>query len=102
MEEINRFATGGLVPDRTYLIDVPVSVTEARLRGRAAADPAVGLDRIESKNTEYHERVRSSFRAITEKNPLRIVPIDGNHSPDEVFSAILADCRSLLAERIKR
>ncbi|WP_058300535.1 dTMP kinase [Gorillibacterium timonense] len=100
--EVNRFATGGLVPDRTYLIDVPVSVTEARLRARAAADPALSLDRIESKGSEYHERVRSSFHAIAEANPERIVPVRGDRSPDEVFDDIIRDCESLLAERIKR
>jgi len=100
--EINRFATGGLVPDRTYLIDVPVSVTQARLAARAALHPALGLDRIEMKGSDYHERVRESFQTIAASSPERVLLVRGDREPEEVFGDLIQDCRSLLAQRIKR
>ena len=53
---VNRVATGGLRPDRTYLLDVPVE-------GEHPPPPKAGAgdDRIERKGKEYHERVRQGF-----------------------------------------
>lgn len=99
---INRFATGGLVPDRTYLIDVPVAVTQERLAARAARHPALGLDRIEQKDAGYHGRVRESFQAIAAAEPERIRIVRGDRPPDEVFAELSGNCLSLLAKRVKR
>lgn len=85
IKEINDFATGGLVPDRTYLLDIPVAIGRSRLDARA------GLDRIEQKESGYHERVRDGFMEIASENPTRICLIDANRSVEEVSRAIQED-----------
>lgn len=54
-----RFATGGLVPDLTLLLDVPREVGEAR---RAASRP--GDDRIERAGAAFHRRVAEAYRLL--------------------------------------
>jgi dTMP kinase len=85
IKEINEFATGGLVPDRTYLLDLPVAVGRERLHTRA------GLDRIEQKEAAYHERVREGFHTLAKEHPARIRVIDANQSVEAVAQEVLAD-----------
>ena len=74
----NDVATGGLVPDVTFVVDVPIEVGFAR-RGK---DP----DRIEREGENFHQRVREGFLAIAEAEPERVLVIDGTQSTEEVFS----------------
>lgn len=85
VKQINRFATSGLVPDRTYLLDVPVAEGKTRLLARS------GLDRIEQKGEAYHERVRDGFRQLAEQHPERIRVINAFRSIDTIAEEILAD-----------
>ena len=98
--DINRFATGGLQPDRTYLLDVPVSVSRERLLLRAGAAGGTALDRIEQKESAYHERVREGFLLIASNEPQRVLRIDADQGVDDIAAIIEADCdRLLLAKR---
>ncbi len=91
---INQVATGGLVPDRTYLLDIPVTEGKARLAARA------GLDRIEQKGAAYHERVRAGFLQLAAEHPKRIRVIDANRPLEQIGAEILADfCDWLAANR---
>jgi dTMP kinase len=85
-------ATDGLLPQRTYLIDVPAEVGIERVAVKRGA----GLDRIEQRDLEYHRRVRSQFLALAKAEPERFVVIDGLKSVDEVAEAIWADVRRFL------
>ncbi|MER7209831.1 dTMP kinase [Streptosporangium sp. NPDC000239] len=82
VERLNRWATGGLVPDLTVLIDTPPSVGLARLGGAA--------DRIESEPMEFHERVRREFRALAAAEPERYLVLDGT-LPQERISQLIHD-----------
>jgi len=97
--DINRFATGGLQPDRTYLLDVPVSVSRERLLLRAGAAGGAALDRIEQKESAYHERVREGFLLIASNEPQRVLRIDADQGVDDIAAIIGADCDRLLAKR---
>ncbi|SDN57550.1 dTMP kinase [Fictibacillus solisalsi] len=93
---INRFATGGLKPDRSYLIDVAPEIGRQRMVSRYSGE---ALDRIEQKELDYHERVRSGFQKIYEENKERFLLVDGNQTEDEVFDVIIKDIKLLLANR---
>jgi dTMP kinase len=73
LRAITRFATGGLVPDLTFYIDVPVEVGLAR-RHR------VEVNRLDQKEIAYHERVRNGYLDMAHAEPERWVIIDGTHS----------------------
>jgi dTMP kinase len=88
-----RAATGGLVPDLTLFIDVPVDVGLARVGKRGAHD------RLEAEVREFHERVRDGYRTMAAADTRRWVTIDGEAEEDvverEVLSAVAA--RGLMA-----
>ena len=82
---INTFATGGLAPDLTLFIDIPVGEIERR---RAAA--GTGFDRMEAAGREFFQRVRDGYVALSEAEPDRFVRIDGTRTPDEVHARVIA------------
>jgi dTMP kinase len=101
---ISRFATGGLTPDRTYLIDIPPETGRKRMRRRTGPEVGVthdagDLDRIEQRALAYHARVREGFFALSRENKQRILLIDGQASPDTVFKIIRTDFLHLLKEK---
>jgi len=88
LDDFHRFTTGGLVPDRTYLVDVPLNVASAR-RGAAS-------DRMEASGEAFFERVRKSYRRIASAEPERVVVLDGQRPAPELHKVIWTDL-SLLA-----
>jgi dTMP kinase len=101
VEAMSRYASGGLQPGRTYLLDVSVKVSRSRLLKRAGEFSGSGLDRIEMKDMDYHERVREAFLLIARKNPERVKLIDADRSEEEIAEEIASDCVSLLAQANK-
>ena len=84
----NRISSQEISPDRTYVLDVD-SKTSAKRIGRE-------LDRIESKNREYHERVRKAFIGLSKLEPDRIKLIDGMRDPDKIHKEIIKDFNDLV------
>lgn len=93
IKAINQFATGGLIPDRTYLLDLSVAEGRERLQART------GLDRIEQKGAAYHERVRQGFLEIAKEHPQRIRVIDAKRPVNEMAEEIFADFSNWLTEK---
>ncbi len=77
-------ATGGLSPDLTVLIDVPVEIGLARARRRGVAD------RIEVEVREFHERVREGYHCLAREERTRWVVIDGSGDEAEVAMLVRA------------
>ncbi|MFC4591503.1 dTMP kinase [Sphaerisporangium corydalis] len=90
--KVNSWATGGLVPDLTVLIDVPPAVGLARL-----GSPA---DRIESEPLEFHERVRREFRALAAADPDRYLIVDGLLTQEEISGLIQDRIREILPDPV--
>lgn len=87
---ITRFATGGLVPDLTFYIDVPVEVGIARKqRGET--------NRLDEKALAYHERVRAGFLEMARGEPSRWIVVDGTHAVERVRNEIGARVTEVLA-----
>jgi dTMP kinase len=90
LRALQQFATDGLEPDLTVLLDIPVEPGLARKSG-------VELTRFEKDfDLDFHRRVRAGFLAIAAAEPARFVVVDGSLAPDEVARAVSAAA----AERI--
>jgi dTMP kinase len=91
---ITHFATGGLVPDLTFLLDLPVQVG---LR-RKAGGRGDAWNRMEQKQIAYHERVRAGYLAMAADEPGRWVTVDATGDIHSVQAAIRAPImRDLIA-----
>lgn len=98
VRQVNAFATGGLQPDRTYMLDLSPETGRRRLaeRAQSGAGDRPGLDRIERRPDDYHRRVREAFLAIARAEPERVLLLDAERPPEELARAIFEDCRRLL------
>ncbi len=88
VRRINAFATAGLEPSLTILLQVPLQLGVARLaeRGRVA-------DRFERAGRGFHERVAAAYDDLATEE--RVAAVDGTGSPEEVHERI----RAVLTER---
>lgn len=75
-------ATGGLWPDLTLLLDVPVEESLQRLAARG------GHDRMEAEVREFHERVWRGYLELAARAPQRWAVVDGRGSEDEVAARV--------------
>jgi dTMP kinase len=82
VRRVSRWATGGLRPDLTVLLDVPASVGLARAHGRNATD------KLEGEPLSFHERVRESFRHLAESDPRRYLVVDATRPVDDIAAEI--------------
>lgn len=90
---VNQFAVGPHRPDLTFLLDVPVEVSHARVRGRGDGRP----DRIERESLEFFTRVREGYLALARAEPARIAVIDSTRPVDDVAGLIWQTVHERLA-----
>jgi dTMP kinase len=81
VEQINRFATGGLMPDLTFLL----SIDPAR-----AAERAGQLDRFEDEGDSLQIAVYEAYGELAERDPARWQIIDADRPSSEVHADVLA------------
>ena len=89
---LNRWATGGLEPDLTILLDLPPSAGLGRR--------SVSADRLEAEPAEFHERVREGFLAQAQAHPDRYLVLDATQSPAELSVQIQDRLRDLLPDPV--
>jgi dTMP kinase len=85
--ELNLLATGGLLPDRTFLIAVPLDAAAAR-RGQ---EP----DRIEREGSEFVERVDHAYQELARVFSQRVVVVDGSRRPEDIAGEIRGQLRDV-------
>lgn len=83
INHLNQIATGGLVPDLTFLLNLPIEIGLQR-----ASTSRDELDRIERENLEFHERVQNGYLAIAKEGTNRIKIIDATQPIDVIFNEI--------------
>jgi dTMP kinase len=88
---VNQFATGGVAPDRTLLLDIDLAAGRRRAGGRGEAP-----DRLESERDDFFEAIRAAYLELWRENPWIIRRIDASGQPDEVLAAALAELSDLL------
>jgi len=93
VEAALRLATGGLVPDLTLVLDVPVAVGRERQR-RSRKEQ----DRIEVQDDAFHERVREAYRTAAGPG---IVHIDASRSKQAVQDSAWRDVQAVTAPSLR-
>ena len=89
LTELGRVATGGLSPDVTVLLDLPVAEGLARARGRNIASGASQAEgRFEALEMDFHQRVRDGFLTLAALDPDRFAVTQATGSPETVFDLI--------------
>jgi dTMP kinase len=91
VRELNRFATGGLTPDRTLLLALDPAAGRARLAGRGEQP-----DRLEGEDAAFFARVATAYAELAAAEPQRIRVLDAGAPEAEVLAAALAALQDLL------
>jgi dTMP kinase len=90
VRELNTWAVGTVVPDRTFYLHLG-----AEERTRRARKLGASLDRIEKVGEEFWRRVEEGFEALIRLEPHRIEVLDARRSPGELAELVVEEIRSL-------
>jgi len=93
VHRVSRWATGGLRPDLTVLLDIPAAQGLDRARGRGAAD------KLEGESLAFHDRVRESFRHLAESAPRRYLVVDARSPAEEIAALVLGAVDGMFTPR---
>ncbi len=93
VQVINNFAVGELLPDLTFVIDIPAEEGFKRIKRRASDLP----DRMESENIRFYQLIRDGYLELARSMPHRFVVIDGLRTREEVQNDIRAELEQRFA-----
>lgn len=82
VERVNHFATRGLKPDLTFLLDLPADAAAAR---------AGESDRFEDEGSELQAAVGAAYERLIDTEPDRWRRIDATRAPEEVHAEVLRE-----------
>ena len=91
---LNRFATGGLVPDRTLLLELDTGTARSRAGGRQTAP-----DRLELEQDAFFERIAAAYAELAAGEPERIRRLDATAPPELVLQQAIRAIADLLKGR---
>ena len=92
LEGIIHYATGGLVPNLTILLDL---APEVGLQRRLDAG---GLNRLDAYDINFHHRVRDGYHKLVQADPARWIVVDA----DRTFNTVQKDLRTILQENLDK
>lgn len=98
VRQANRLATDGLVPDLTFLLDMPIEVGLERALKRIAQESGTPEDRFEREAREFHQRVRDTYLQIAKEEPNRFFVIQADKSPQEIQREIITRIDSMVEQ----
>ncbi len=91
VRRLSEWATEGLRPDLTILLDLDAASARDRLD-----EARTRYDRLEAEASEFHDRVRSAYLDLAAAEPERFLVVDGALPVDEIAAAIRARVAGLL------
>jgi dTMP kinase len=95
LAQLHRLIAGGLMPDLTFILDVPVAKGLARAAARSGSET-----RFERMDQAFHERLRQGFLEIAHGAPGRCVVIDAQGDVAVVQQAMLKAMRERLGVKL--
>ncbi len=84
--DLNLAAVGGLMPDRTILLEIGVAEAASRM--------GHDLDRIEREGDGFRDRVAAAYRDLAQRFPARYLTVDGAAAPKTIAEEIYGALRS--------
>ena len=88
VRELSLLVTGGLLPDRTFVVLIDPEAARRRSRGG-------DHDRIEREGDDFMRRVDSAYRALAAREPERVIAVEGDRSPEEIAKEVREHVRPL-------
>ena len=88
---LSQWATDGLVPDLTILLDLEAEAARGRLD-----EARTRFDRLEAEASEFHDRVRSAYLALAASEPDRFLVVDAAKPVDQIAQVVRARVAHLL------
>ncbi|MCE9623902.1 MAG: dTMP kinase [Deltaproteobacteria bacterium] len=92
--ELNQLATGGLKPNRTFLLDLPVEIGLARATARLERQKS-SEGRFEAEALAFHEKVRQGYLRLAREEPERFRVFDATMEIEALHGKILEEIESL-------
>ena len=86
INQIHQLAIGDTIPDLTFFIDIPVGIAKERRKKKSK----VKLDRIETADTEFYNRVRNGYLEIARREE-RFKVIDGTQTIETIQNQIISE-----------
>lgn len=91
--EVHKIATLGIIPVRTYLLDLPPEIGLRRVLKQRNK-----FDRLESESIEFHKNIREFYLQLAMSEPKRFLIIDATNPEDYIFETIKGDITRILNE----
>jgi len=88
---LSEWATEGLLPDLTVLLDLDPAIARGRLD-----EARTRYDRLEAEASEFHDRVRRGYLGLAHEAAERFVVVDATRPVDEIAAAIRERVAALL------
>ena len=92
VRDLSLWATEGLLPDLTVLLDLDPAVGRERL-----TESRTRYDRLEAEEADFHERVRAAYLALAEAEPERFLVLNATRPVEELQQSIRDRVSHLLA-----
>lgn len=90
--DLHRVGSDNLMPDRTFILDLPEEVSTKRAAARDRGDS----DRIGRRNSEYHRSVMENFHTFAAEDPKRIRLIQADKAPNLITDALMQNLHDLM------
>ncbi len=90
---LHNVGSGALMPDRTFVLDLPEAVAAQRAEARDRGDS----DRIGGRNSDYHQAVMERFRKFSADEPDRIRLIDASRPVESITELLLDNLGDMMA-----
>ena len=91
VRNLSLWATEGLIPDLTVVLDLPAAAARARREDQGRV-----FDRLEAESDDFHERVREAYQRFAQAEPGRFLVVDAERGVEAIQSEIRARVHSLL------
>ena len=91
--DLHKVGSGGFLPARTLILLLP----EREAAARAEARDAGASDRIQKRDSAFHEQVHKSFEKFAAMEPERVRLVDASGAPEAVTARLLQEISDLLA-----